>query len=113
MVHEEQSKGYGQPQAPTAQINLRSLSTVKNRFVVLTMGASSSLEISKVAGNWSGRKVFAKIDENGNVIPAGTKFAKDQLSQWFRSFVGRLPSTDELRALKDVWGRSGHVDITR
>ncbi len=68
-------------------------------------------EISKVAGDTSKKKVFAKVAENGSVVPAGTNFAKDQLTQWFKKQVGRAPSADELNALMDVWGRSGHIDI--
>ena len=68
-------------------------------------------EISKVAGNGSKKKIFAKVTDSGAVVPAGTNFAKDLLSHWFKKQAGRLPTVDELSALMEVWGRSGHIPI--
>ena len=57
------------------------------------------------------KDIFAKVAENGNLIPAGPKFAKDQLQQWFRKQTGKLPSNQELDKLMDIWGDAAHIDF--
>jgi hypothetical protein len=68
-------------------------------------------EISKNPSQSGQGDIFAKIAENGAVIPAGTKFAKESLQQWFKKMTGNLPNSTELKALMDVWGNAGHIDI--
>ena len=70
-----------------------------------------SREVSKTPGNWSSKKIFAKVAENGSVVPAGPKFATDQLGQWFKGFTGRVANADELKALTDFWGPSSHISL--
>ena len=57
------------------------------------------------------KDIFAKVAENGNLIPAGTKFAKESLNQWFRKQTGRLPNADEIKQLMRIWGNAGHIDF--
>ena len=57
------------------------------------------------------KDIFAKIAENGNLIPAGPKFAEESLKQWFRKQTGRLPNPDETRQLMKVWGDAAHIDF--
>ena len=69
-------------------------------------------EISRTQPASPKRKdIFVKITENGNLIPAGTKFAKESLNQWFRKQTGRLPNSDEADKLMDVWGNAGHINF--
>ncbi|MGF1489079.1 MAG: hypothetical protein ACFBSE_18485 [Prochloraceae cyanobacterium] len=68
-------------------------------------------EISKKPGKFGNRDIFAKVADNGAVVPAGTNFAEDQLSQWFRKKTGTKPSATEVKILMDVWGNSTHIDI--
>jgi hypothetical protein len=57
------------------------------------------------------RDIFAKVAEDGTLISAGPKFATDQLQQWFKKEVGRLPNDDETKALLRVWGDAAHIDF--
>ena len=58
------------------------------------------------------KNIFVKITENGGLIPAGTKFAKESLNQWFRKQTGRLPNSNELDKLMKVWGDAGHINFS-
>ena len=57
------------------------------------------------------RDIFAKVSEDGTLIPAGPKFAKDQLQQWFKKETGKLPNSDELDELLRVWADAGHINF--
>jgi hypothetical protein len=62
--------------------------------------------------DWTKTKdIFAKVGENGDVIPKGTNMAEDQLAQFFRSFVGRDPTPAELDLLMKAWGDAGHIPL--
>ena len=49
--------------------------------------------------------------ENGNLIPARPKFAKDRLQQWYRKQTGTLPTNPEIDKLMDIWGDAAHIDF--
>ena len=69
-------------------------------------------EISRKQPASSEKKdIFVKIAENGALIPAGTKFAKESLNQWFRKQAGRLPNSNEIDKLMKVWGDVGHINF--
>jgi hypothetical protein len=57
------------------------------------------------------RDIFAKVADNGSVIPKGTNMALDQLKQFFTAIVGRDPNATELDLLMRVWGTSGHIPL--
>jgi ribosomal protein L12E/L44/L45/RPP1/RPP2 len=69
-------------------------------------------EISKNPGKSGQKDIFAKVADNGALVPAGTNFAEESLKQWFKKKqTGRVPDPTELDALMKVWGDAGHIDI--
>jgi hypothetical protein len=69
-------------------------------------------EISKKPGAYGKGDVFAKVADDGTVVPVGTKFAEESLRQWFKKKVGRDPTAVELERLMLIWGKAGHVPFT-
>jgi hypothetical protein len=80
-------------------------------FTAMRPGPHVVREISKKAGDFSNKAVFAKVAENGTVIPAGTNFAKDSMKNWFKQKAGRAATQAEIDAMMVVWADAGHVDI--
>ena len=80
-------------------------------FTPTRPGPTVIREITKKAGDFSNKAVFAKVAENGTVIPAGTNFAKDSMKNWFKQQAGRAATPAEIDAMMVVWGDAGHVDI--
>lgn len=69
-------------------------------------------EISKKPGSFGTKDIFAKVAQDGTVIPQGTSFAQESLRQWFMKAAGRAPTAAELDRLMKVWGDAGHADVT-
>ena len=69
-------------------------------------------EISKNPGRFRPRRdIFAKVADNGAVIPAGTNFAEESLKQWFTHTVGRVPHASQIKAMMLLWANAGHITI--
>ena len=68
-------------------------------------------EVSKKPGAFGTKDIFAKVAQDGTVIPQGTSFAEESLRQWFNKVAGRAPSANELDRLMKVWGDAGHADV--
>jgi hypothetical protein len=69
-------------------------------------------EISKTPGDTSVKAVFAKVADNGSVVPQGTNFAEESLKQWFKKQTGKVPTPNELDAMMKVWGDASHITLT-
>ena len=68
-------------------------------------------EVSKTPHAFGTKDIFAKVAQDGTVIPQGTNFAEDSLKKWFTKAAGRPPGKDELDRLMKVWGDAGHADV--
>lgn len=68
-------------------------------------------EISDRPGQYAAQNIIAKVTESGHVVPAGTNFARQSLSDWFLGVAGRAPTQAELTFLMDLWADAGHVTI--
>lgn len=68
-------------------------------------------EIADRGGAYLPNDIIAKVTESGDLVSAGTSWAKDAMSNWFRSVTGAPPTQRQRDVLMRMWGQAGHVDI--
>ena len=70
-------------------------------------------EVAERGHRYGPRDIIAKVTKDGTLVPAGTNFARQGLSDWFRTVTGRLPTPGEIELLMRIWGRAGHIPVIR